>query len=439
MRRACRLRGRLHKMNSLLIAQCPNCLLKETIRHCLFKCSHIQPIWGWFKAAWQTITDEQLPPMHDDHWICNDIPSVYRHQLRQTCNLIAHKIWVNRNKKVFHNKEILNPLAMIYDIAKHWNTHIRAQILTTRIQMENSFISKNNTAKLNIFTGINTNNPQDNTVSWQPLWDKIRALPATMVDWKFLQATIGDEHCERMLHNPLNQFPDSNQRNTNNDALRITLQAIQSTNNVQNMQTTDLAIGNVPSHNRPIPSHIDRDIESADDELRLIDRRAQRRALRAQQLPAGVRSDKYHRTPAIPFQGTRKKHCLRSVPSHNRPIPSHIDRDIESADDELRLIDRRAQRRALRAQQLPAGVRSDKCHRTPAIPFQGTRKKQCLRSSVVTGPPDPGVRSIRSKKRKYVNNNSQSTKANTNLTDFVSDNNNSNATSTSLQKPEKGA
>ena len=180
--------SRLHKMNKEITGRCKSCQAKETIRHCLFKCNKVAPIWKWLQKIWKNISNENLPPMEDMGWVCNDIRSKSPDELRELCNIITHRIWLNRNKSVFNSKEHLDTEAMIIDIAKHWNNHVRAQMHLQYLKKEQA-----------IFYG----QPITIQIGWKNLWAQITKLNNRTKAVIALQATIGDAFVRSSLYNPL--------------------------------------------------------------------------------------------------------------------------------------------------------------------------------------------------------------------------------------------
>ena len=193
-------RSRLHKMNTKMTVRCPTCNYNETIRHCLYTCTINAPIWDWFRKIWKMITHERLPNMHSNYWISNNIQSSYSTQLREICNIITHSIWINRNKIIFHNKEVLSIHAMIFNIATQWNIHIRAQLHTEKIKHEQAIYYGR------VFT------PEK---GWQPIWERIQAIQLSTKVWSLLQATIGDTHTTTLLYNEFSQYTEKSDANTN--------------------------------------------------------------------------------------------------------------------------------------------------------------------------------------------------------------------------------
>lgn len=98
-------RSRLHKFNNKIENnRCPFCPLKETIRHCIFRCNNIKHIWEWFNKLWQALTTDTLPNTNNYDWIYNNIKTNYEVELKQCCDIIIHRIWINKNKKKFNPK-----------------------------------------------------------------------------------------------------------------------------------------------------------------------------------------------------------------------------------------------------------------------------------------------------------------------------------------------
>ena len=188
--------SRLHKMNKDIASQCRGCSLKETIRHCLFTCTKVVPIWNWFQNTWNSITKDTLPPMQSMGWVCNDIKSEFPEQLREISNIISHRIWLNRNKRTFNNKECLNVQAMIMDISKLWNNHIRAQMYMQKLKQEKAILYGQ------------SYRPE---VGWKILWVRINMWPDNSKPWLALRATIGDALVQTTLHNSVNEYESKTQ------------------------------------------------------------------------------------------------------------------------------------------------------------------------------------------------------------------------------------
>ena len=196
--------SRIHKMNKKLTDQCPFCNQKETIRHCLYTCQNIAPIWQWFAQMWKAITDETLPNMTNNNWICNNIQSKSPTQLREICNIISHSIWLNRNKKIFHNKELLNTTAMICNVTTRWNIHIRAQIHTDKMKHEQA---------------IYYNQTLTSQMGWNIIWQRIQNNNGNTKEWTLLRATTGDTYTTALLHNKLPHYSQNLERNSRNTVL----------------------------------------------------------------------------------------------------------------------------------------------------------------------------------------------------------------------------
>ena len=184
--------SRLHKINNQMDKKCPNCNAKETIRHCLFTCTAIHYIWAWFKHMWESITADDISDLDADEWICNDHESSFPEQLRETINIIIHRIWINRNKKIFNNRELIRRRpAMLIDIAAHWNRHIRAQLHQQKMRQEQAIFYRQTTPYVK---------------GWKTLWQRILHVPPIYTEWARLQNTEGDNYTQLLLHNPIHTY-----------------------------------------------------------------------------------------------------------------------------------------------------------------------------------------------------------------------------------------
>ena len=184
--------SRLHKINNQVDKKCPNCNVKETIRHCLFTCTTIHYIWAWFKYTWEAITADEISGLDTDDWICNDHESAFPEQLRETINIIIHRIWINRNKKKFNSKELIRRRpAMLIDIAAHWNRHIRAQLHQQKMRQEQAIFYRQTIPYVK---------------GWKTFWQRIRHVPPIYNEWARLQNTEGDYYTQLLLHNPVSIY-----------------------------------------------------------------------------------------------------------------------------------------------------------------------------------------------------------------------------------------
>jgi len=136
---------------------------------------------------WGIITDDTLCGWQENEWITNIHESEFPKELAELSSIIQQKIWVNRNKKVFNTKDILNIQQMVTAVAGEINTHIRAQRQICYIKQENAILAKQ------------TYTPKK---KWRILWQRILEAHCPSSYWAILKEQSGDRYCMAACHNP---------------------------------------------------------------------------------------------------------------------------------------------------------------------------------------------------------------------------------------------
>ena len=86
--------------------------------------------------------------------------------------------------------------AMIMDISKLWNNHIRAQMYMQKLKQEKAILYGQ------------SYRPE---VGWKILWVRINMWPDNSKLWLALRAIIGDALVQTTLHNSVNEYESKTQ------------------------------------------------------------------------------------------------------------------------------------------------------------------------------------------------------------------------------------
>jgi len=133
--------------------------------------------------------------MYNNKWIYNDHTSQQSIELQESIDLITHRIWINRNKKIFNTRKAMNATGMIESIAILWNTHIRAKIFTRELKKEEA---------------IRLGQTITKDTHWDRVWTRIRNNRTCTPAWVKLQATEGEVQARQFLFNQTSNQLDSN-------------------------------------------------------------------------------------------------------------------------------------------------------------------------------------------------------------------------------------